>query len=178
MLLASALVVALAQSSYGFDLITESLSPFPNATFSLARPPHSFAAAPGFATPEKECPPCNPFNCALPAFSCLNSGQSSVLAASEQRLIDSSQPNATITTDSASVQPDLVARIARNRVRSVIPLRAGPRADAEIVRQCVGRSRTEETGFRARETSVNVRRGGVDSIATVGSAFPLRTRLC
>ena len=83
MLLAAALVALLAQSSCAVDLITESLSPFPNASFSLAT---RYDAAPRFmattTTPEKECPPCNPFNCALPAFSCLNSGVSSVLAAS------------------------------------------------------------------------------------------------
>ncbi|BGP14521.1 hypothetical protein JCM10213_005190 [Rhodosporidiobolus nylandii] len=56
--------------------LVQALSPFPNATFSkrdaqLAAPA-LFAAVPG-KRPD-ECPPCNPFNCVLPAFPCLNSG--------------------------------------------------------------------------------------------------------
>lgn len=75
MLLISALV-ALATTTRAVDLVRESLSPFPNASFSLARPAYSLVAASAFAAPDKGCPPCNPFNCALPAFSCLNSGAS------------------------------------------------------------------------------------------------------
>ncbi|GAA6037205.1 hypothetical protein JCM8097_008619 [Rhodosporidiobolus ruineniae] len=63
--------------------LLETLSPFPGASFSpsnhtLARRalPQSNLAAPAlFADIPKrpdECPPCNPFNCVLPAFECLN----------------------------------------------------------------------------------------------------------
>ncbi|GAA6011275.1 hypothetical protein JCM10207_008284 [Rhodosporidiobolus poonsookiae] len=60
--------------------LVQSLSPFPNATFATPRSlahQQSHLAAPalfGQAIPKRpdECPPCNPFNCVLPAFSCLN----------------------------------------------------------------------------------------------------------
>ncbi|GAA5926365.1 hypothetical protein JCM1841_006993 [Sporobolomyces salmonicolor] len=51
------------------------LSPFPNATFSTSQARLAAPALFNNAPPSKrpaECPPCNPFNCVLPAFSCLN----------------------------------------------------------------------------------------------------------
>ncbi|GAA5967082.1 hypothetical protein JCM11641_000435 [Rhodosporidiobolus odoratus] len=62
--------------------LVQALSPFPNATFvkrGLDRQMQARLAAPALfdnALPKRpeECPPCNPFNCVLPAFSCLNNG--------------------------------------------------------------------------------------------------------
>ncbi|GAA5876426.1 hypothetical protein JCM1840_006022, partial [Sporobolomyces johnsonii] len=55
--------------------LVQALSPFPNATFSTSQArlaaPALFDNAPPSKRPE-ECPPCNPFNCVLPAFTCLN----------------------------------------------------------------------------------------------------------
>lgn len=66
-------VLALAASAHGLSQL-ETLSPFANATFSLARA----AASPLLLLPPApaECPPCSPFNCLLPAFTCLNNGAS------------------------------------------------------------------------------------------------------
>ncbi|KAL8286472.1 hypothetical protein RQP46_004489 [Phenoliferia psychrophenolica] len=55
--------------------IAQAIFPFPNATYSLASPtpaPYLTRLIPT----KPECPPCDPpFNCVLPAHSCLNNGQ-------------------------------------------------------------------------------------------------------
>ncbi|GAA5855775.1 hypothetical protein JCM8547_000351 [Rhodosporidiobolus lusitaniae] len=60
--------------------LVQALSPFPNASFASVtstRQAQAALAAPAlFAIPKRpeQCPPCNPFNCVLPAFGCLNNG--------------------------------------------------------------------------------------------------------
>lgn len=83
-----------------------------------------FAALP----PKKpdECPPCNPFNCVLPAFGCLNNGACTTLlrwhmGARLTRLLVLSQASATASTGSASVLLALVARTAPSPVRTLFP---------------------------------------------------------
>ncbi|GAA5829442.1 hypothetical protein JCM11251_005053 [Rhodosporidiobolus azoricus] len=59
--------------------LLHSLSPFPNATYThrhTRRSPSLSAPSLFLPPPPKEdCPPCNPFNCVLPAFSCLNNAE-------------------------------------------------------------------------------------------------------
>lgn len=69
------------------DRIIQRLSPFPNSTFSpslsandssLMASTLSSSALLNFNSQLNilaECPPCSPFNCVLPAFTCLNSGK-------------------------------------------------------------------------------------------------------
>lgn len=66
------------------SLLPQILSPFPNASFST---PNAVSRNPRYSPVTlydpttsllprpPECPPCNPFNCVLPAFSCLNNGE-------------------------------------------------------------------------------------------------------
>lgn len=63
--------------------LTQSLSPFPNASFSTgaaSRLPSVSLYDPTDALLPREpsCPPCSQFNCVLPAFTCLNTGESEV----------------------------------------------------------------------------------------------------
>ena len=79
--------------------LLESLSPFPGASFTglgvglvepaaggpAIEPTHQpvqtatttncKVAGQFWAAPKEECPPCNPFNCVLPSFACLNNGE-------------------------------------------------------------------------------------------------------
>ncbi|GAA5979551.1 hypothetical protein JCM5350_004931 [Sporobolomyces pararoseus] len=56
--------------------LLQALSPFPNATFQQnIRQDHRLAAPSLFPKKPEECPPCNPFNCVLPAFGCLNNAR-------------------------------------------------------------------------------------------------------
>ncbi|KAM0754863.1 hypothetical protein T439DRAFT_309694 [Meredithblackwellia eburnea MCA 4105] len=70
------------------SIVAQSLSPFPNASINLANPKvassslssSSSSYSPAYLAstllpPPKECPPCNPFNCVLPAFKCTNTGK-------------------------------------------------------------------------------------------------------
>ncbi|ORY79351.1 hypothetical protein BCR35DRAFT_291656 [Leucosporidium creatinivorum] len=66
------------------SLLTRSLSPFPNATFSSNQATKNPRFAPvtfydptaSLAPRPPACPPCDPqFNCVLPAFTCLNNGK-------------------------------------------------------------------------------------------------------
>jgi hypothetical protein len=67
------------------SLLTRSLSPFPNATFSSntaatrnrqLAPVSLFDPSASLLPRPPACPPCDPqFNCVLPAFSCLNNGE-------------------------------------------------------------------------------------------------------
>ncbi|GAA5914974.1 putative ATP-dependent permease ADP1 [Sporobolomyces salmoneus] len=52
--------------------LLHALSPFPNATFEQTT---RLAAPSLFPKRPEECPPCNPFNCVLPAFGCLNNAR-------------------------------------------------------------------------------------------------------
>ncbi len=89
--LASAKLVTVPNSKYPFShpssQLLESLSPFPGANFVGHRAQTAGAGiGPGtspnldpsafLAPPKDDCPPCNPFNCVLPSFPCLNNGQS------------------------------------------------------------------------------------------------------
>lgn len=59
--------------------LVRSLSPFPNASFSTRTPSVSlYEPTAGLIPPKDECPPCSPFNCVLPAFACLNTGELAV----------------------------------------------------------------------------------------------------
>lgn len=94
--LAAAKTVTVTEPKYPFthpsSQLLESLSPFPDATFVGQRSASRGGAVAGighdtspdcpdsaFSVPPKECPPCNPFNCVLPSFPCLNNGQSAGL---------------------------------------------------------------------------------------------------
>lgn len=63
--------------------LLERLSPFPNASYSSPSSQQSslasFADELALAPRPPECPPCNPFNCLLPAFPCLNNGMFALL---------------------------------------------------------------------------------------------------
>ncbi|KAI5476299.1 ABC transporter [Pseudohyphozyma bogoriensis] len=87
---ASLTSVSATSSSSTSPRLLESLSPFPNATFSsrpsravvlareqqaaLTSPVSAAPWSPGLLPPRQDCPPCNPFNCVLPAFTCQNTG--------------------------------------------------------------------------------------------------------
>ncbi|GAA5941477.1 putative ATP-dependent permease ADP1 [Sporobolomyces koalae] len=56
--------------------LLQALSPFPNASFQYQTSKSAQLAAPAlFPKRPEECPPCNPFNCVLPAFGCLNNAR-------------------------------------------------------------------------------------------------------
>lgn len=62
------------------SLILESLLPFSNSTTSLTSSSTTTLSSSSLAQsnlflPPSQCPPCNPFNCVLPAFNCLNTGK-------------------------------------------------------------------------------------------------------
>lgn len=81
--IAASVSLAAAASSNPPHPIAQVLSPFPNATFALAsQSPGQSRNSPSphlgrlLPAPKPECPPCDPpFNCVLPAYTCLNNGQ-------------------------------------------------------------------------------------------------------
>ena len=67
---------SLAHASSSSRLV-QSLSPFPNASFSTRLPTVTlYEPTAGLIPSKPECPPCSPpFNCVLPAFACQNTGE-------------------------------------------------------------------------------------------------------
>ena len=98
--------------------------------YQLAAPALFANIAPGDRPPE--CPPCNPFNCVLPAFPCLNTGTSAWTKHQEKTETADVGPslrqaNATTTTASVSARPGSEARIAQSRVSPRQVFRSGSR---------------------------------------------------
>lgn len=98
--------------------------------YQLAAPALFANIAPGDRPPE--CPPCNPFNCVLPAFPCLNTGTSAWMK--HQKKTETAdvglslrQANATTTTASVFARPGSEARIAQSRVSPRQVFRSGSR---------------------------------------------------
>lgn len=93
----------------------------------LAAPALFANIAPGDRPPE--CPPCNPFNCVLPAFPCLNTGTSAWMRIRRRPSPEVGpslrQANATTTTASVSARPGSEARIAQSPVSTRQVLRIG-----------------------------------------------------